>query len=108
MFEKSKVLERAAAGLRRGQIKCKRGAVLRRETTTILKQVGRLTPERGGGVEEREGVGIRGEEGREAAERGCWWEVEEEVVSSKLEHDSTCNLLSQYGNLQNPSAPYPW
>ena len=77
MFEKSKVLERAAAGLRRGQIKCKRGAVLRRETTTILKQVGRLTPERGGGVEEREGVGIRGEEGREAAERGCWWEVEE-------------------------------
>ena len=105
MFEKSKVLERAAAGLRRGQIKCKRGAVLRRETTTILKQVGRLTPERGGGVEEREGVGIRGEEGEGREAVGGRWR--REVVSSNLEHDSTCNLLSQYGNLQNPSAPYP-
>lgn len=54
MFEKSKVFEGAAAGLRRGQIKCKRGAVLRRETTTIPKQAGRLTPEREGEVWRRE------------------------------------------------------
>ena len=59
--------------MRRGQIKCKRGAVLRRETTTIPKQAGRLTPERGEGwrkgrehwfvrewaSEEKNGVGER-------------------------------------------------
>ena len=64
MFEKSKV-----RGSRVEQIKCERGVVLRRETTTIpqpTKLLGRLTPERGGGVEEKnegalicKGMGVR-------------------------------------------------